>query len=161
MLLFFLGVTVGMVYTTIASKREMDKLNEKLKQTQNLVQDLNEELEMKDSLMVKELDNDGSECQGTYEHSIVDGISTAFSPERKLDKVTLCGSKEPDDIKAYYSEERSKIEAELEAELELLELNIKKSSLQRTSQSHYDMVIMHLIFLRFYRVGAVLYQSFQ
>ncbi|KAH7516093.1 hypothetical protein FEM48_Zijuj10G0098200 [Ziziphus jujuba var. spinosa] len=138
MVLFFLGVTVGMVSTIIATKREMDKLNEQLKQTQNLVEDLNEELVMKDLLMVKELTNDGSECQGTYEHSVVNGISTAFSPERKLDKVAHCGSKESDDIKAYYSEERSKIEAELEAELELLELNIKKSSLQRTS--HYDMV---------------------
>ncbi|KAF3431586.1 hypothetical protein FNV43_RR26317 [Rhamnella rubrinervis] len=136
MVLFFLGVTVGIVSNIIATKSNLDKLNELLKQSQNLVQDLHEELEMKDSLTVKELSSEDLECQGTNEHS--NGISTAFSPERKLDKFVDCGGKEPDESKAKYSEARSQIEAELEAELELLELNIKKSSLQRAS--HYDML---------------------
>lgn len=139
MVLFFLGVTFGIVSSIIANKSDLDKLNELLKHSQNLVQDLHEELEMKDSLTVKELTSEDLECQGTNEHSVLNGISTAFSPERKLDKFTDCGGKEPDDSKAKYDEARSQIEAELEAELELLELNIKKSSLQRAS--HYDMVI--------------------
>lgn len=139
MVLFFLGVTFGIVSSIIATKSDLDKLNELLKQSQNLVQDLHEELEMKDSLTVKELAIEDLECQGTNEHYVLNGISTAFSPEEKLDKFTSCGSKEPDDFKAKYSEARSQIEAELEAELELLELNIKKSSLQRASP--YDMVI--------------------
>lgn len=43
MLLFFIGITIGIMYTIIAHKREVDKLNELLKQTQKLVEDLHEE----------------------------------------------------------------------------------------------------------------------
>lgn len=138
MLRFFLGFTVGIISCIIATKREVDKLNELLKQSQNLVQDLNEELEMKDSLTLKELPSGDLEFQGPSENCILNGMSTTFCPERKVDNFMDCGGKEPDNFKAHYPETRSQIEAELETELELLELNIRNSSFQR---SHYDMVI--------------------
>lgn len=115
MLLFLIGITIGIIYTIIAHKREVDKLNESLKQTQKLVQDLHkeeEEVEMKDSLNLKELSNLGFEFQGT---------------DQTVD----------DDAEAM-----SKIEAELLAELELLELNVKAYSLSRTPD--IVEVIMHL-----------------
>ncbi|CAB4295381.1 unnamed protein product [Prunus armeniaca] len=103
MLLFLIGITIGIMYTIIAHKREVDKLNESLKQTQKLVQDLHkEEVEMKDSLNLKELSNLGFEFQVT---------------DQTVD----------DDAEAM-----SKIEAELLAELELLELNVNTYSLSRT-----------------------------
>ncbi|CBI27291.3 unnamed protein product, partial [Vitis vinifera] len=99
MFLFFLGITIGVMATLVASKREVDKLNEQLKQTENLVEDLHEELEMKDFLTVKDLTNE-----------------------------------EPDNQNTENSELISKIEAELEAELERLEQNMKaSSSLERLS----------------------------
>ncbi|VVA24118.1 PREDICTED: LOC8068123 isoform [Prunus dulcis] len=105
MLLFLIGITIGIMYTIIAHKREVDKLNESRKQTQKLVQDLHkeeEEVEMKDSLNLKELSNLGFEFQGT---------------DQTVD----------DDAEAM-----SKIESELLAELELLELNVNTYSLSRT-----------------------------
>ncbi|XP_021893266.1 uncharacterized protein LOC110811165 [Carica papaya] len=56
--LFSLGISVGIVASLIANKTEVDKLKELLKQTENLVQDLQEELEMKDSLTVRELNDE-------------------------------------------------------------------------------------------------------
>ncbi|XP_031490015.1 uncharacterized protein LOC116257424 [Nymphaea colorata] len=123
-LLFCFGIGVGVMSTILSSKREVNKLNELLKQTENLVQDLQEELEMKDSLTVKELASE-----------------PCISPERTSRKCSIkkatksSTSKEPDECcdhiedeidmpKTADSESMSKIEAELEAELERLELNM-------------------------------------
>lgn len=108
MLLFFIGITIGIMSASVANKREVDKLNKLLSQTENLVQDLREELDMNDMLTVKELSNEGIQDQSTM------------------------GSKEPD-YKKVDSEVMSQIEAELEAELEMLELNMKVSSLEKIS----------------------------
>ncbi|KAJ0096143.1 hypothetical protein Patl1_16681 [Pistacia atlantica] len=53
-LLFFLGISIG-VMSILANKGEMEKLNEQLQENENLVRDLQEELEMKELLNVKEL----------------------------------------------------------------------------------------------------------
>jgi hypothetical protein len=58
MLLLFLGFTFGIIFTSVANKREVDNLNDLLNQTTNLVQDLHEELDMKDLYIVKEVGNE-------------------------------------------------------------------------------------------------------
>lgn len=75
----------------MASQAEVSKVKQELKQTENLVHDLEDELEMKDSLIVKELD---------------------------IEKA------------AENSESISNIEAELEAELERLEINMNSSNIE-------------------------------
>ncbi|XP_073267106.1 uncharacterized protein [Populus alba] len=118
MLLFFLGITAGIMSHVAANKREVDSLNELLKQNENLVQDLNEEL------------SEGSSFQGTTEKPS-NSASSEVSTKKESDKSIKFYGREPDDEKAANSEAMSKIEAELEAELERLELNMKSSSLER------------------------------
>lgn len=125
--------------TILASKREVDELNDLLKQTQNLVQDLHEELEMRDSVTMKELANDACIFQEINCPDIKESMDsfpcqapTGSSTVQVEDESTLL-----DDKKANVQEENekldlmSKIEAELEAELERLELNINTSSPER------------------------------
>lgn len=134
MLLFFLGITIGMMSTIVANKREVDKLHELLKQTEHLVLDLHEEIEMKDTLSVKELTYDGYESHKTKECPFRNEDSTKFSTECELDTSERYGGNEPDNQKkAECFESMSTIEAELEAELERLELNMKSSSIERIS----------------------------
>ena len=118
MFLFFLGITIGVMATLVASKREVDKLNEQLKQTENLVEDLHEELEMKDFLTVKDLTNEGFESMKTNDCSFNSGMPTAVSLEQEFNRSTKFNAIEPDNQNTEHSELMSKIEAELEAELE-------------------------------------------
>ncbi|RDX74903.1 hypothetical protein CR513_45282, partial [Mucuna pruriens] len=128
--LFSLGISFGMII--MANKREIDKLRELLKQTENLVQDLQEELEMKDSMTVKELHNENYGSQDTCGHSSYDKELNEFSPEKHVDNSPRIDSKEPYHQKVgQSSESMSKIEAELEAELEILGLDMNASSLDR------------------------------
>lgn len=124
-LLFGIGVSIGIMSSFLANKREVDKLSKLLKQTENLVQDLQEELEMKDSLTVKELAIEDYESQDTQNDAFNNGPLHAFSPEEKHDNYH----------KEYYNQKTdaesfSKIEAELEAELEMLELNMSSRRLE-------------------------------
>lgn len=131
MILFCLGISIGIISSFITNKREVDKLKELVKQTENLVQDLQEELDMKDSMTVKELANENYESQDTCNNSY-DRAPTVFSPELHMDGSTKNDGKILYDQKAEESSEpMSKIEAELEAELERLELSINASSLDR------------------------------
>lgn len=129
-LIFCLGVSIGVISTIISNRKEVEKLNDLLKRKENLVKDLQEELEMKESLTVKELDN---EACGTHGHdynnaktedsieSLKEKVPTSYFPAKEIveyNKLHLS------DV-----ESRSKIEAELEAELERLELNMNASSL--------------------------------
>lgn len=75
----------------------MEKLDKLLKHKENLVQDLQEELEMKDSLTVKEL-----------------AVEDYESQDNSFDKMAE-------------EESLSKIEKELEAELERLESNMNST----------------------------------
>ncbi|OVA00803.1 hypothetical protein BVC80_9083g105 [Macleaya cordata] len=130
MFLFCLGISIGVMSTVIANKNEVDKLNGLLKQTENLVQDLQEELEMKASLTVKELANEDDESQETNDHSFHNLVPTSFSSE--LSSLNY-DAKRPEIQKAEpeeNSEFMSQIEAELEAELERLEMNMHSSSLE-------------------------------
>ncbi|VVB17563.1 unnamed protein product [Arabis nemorensis] len=86
-----IGISIGIVSSYMASQAEVSKVKQELKQTENLVHDLEDELEMKDSLIVKELDSEKA---------------------------------------AENSESISNIEAELEAELERLEINMNSSNIE-------------------------------
>ncbi|XP_077216502.1 uncharacterized protein LOC143851067 [Tasmannia lanceolata] len=143
MLLLCLGISIGAMSTLLSNKREVEKLNESLKQAQNLVQDLQEELEMKDSVTVKELANEACEFQEIDDPStgIIDTLDyrsyqapDACSPGQEGDGSTKYIGKEPHFQKFGENlESMSKIEAELEAELERLELNMNGSCLERRS----------------------------
>ncbi|CAN1795912.1 hypothetical protein LINPERHAP1_LOCUS20757 [Linum perenne] len=108
----------------VANKRDIDKLKESLKQTKNLVQDLQEELEMKDALTVKELAAEKYESQVTSDNSPDQLASNLLRPVENE-------SKESNIDKAKSPEYMSNIEAELEAELERLGLSISASNLER------------------------------
>ncbi|KOM33178.1 hypothetical protein LR48_Vigan01g273400 [Vigna angularis] len=130
--LFSLGISFGIITSMLANRREMDKLRELLKQTENFVEDLQEELEMKDSMRVKELHNDNSGSEGTYDHSFCDNELNGFSPEKHMDNFPITDCKESYGQKEEESSEAmSKIEAELEAELERLGLNMNESNPER------------------------------
>ncbi|XP_010443919.1 PREDICTED: uncharacterized protein LOC104726692 [Camelina sativa] len=86
-----IGISIGIMSSFMANQAEVSKVKQELKQTENLVHDLENELEMKDSLIVKEID-----------------IAKA----------------------AENSESISNIEAELEAELERLEINMNSSNIE-------------------------------
>lgn len=131
-MLFCLGISIGIISSFMTNKSEVDKLKELLKQTENLVQDLQEELEMKDSLTVKELADENYGSQDTCDNSITERVQNTFSSEQNIDSSTRYDSGVSYLQKAEESSESmSKIEAELEAELERLGLNMNASTLQR------------------------------
>ncbi|CAH9088164.1 unnamed protein product [Cuscuta europaea] len=124
-----LGISVGIFSSLLAHKEEVGKLNGLLKQTENLVQDLQEELEMRDSLTVKELATEDFESQNTYNSSSNKELLHGFSSQKNLNNSSNhcfeeyhCQDSE--------GESMSKIEAELEAELERLEFNINSFKLE-------------------------------
>lgn len=130
MLLFIIGITIGIISTIISNKKEMDDINEMLKQSENLVRDLQEELEMKAMLTVKEIAGGYHQSQVTTDCSSSNPEPIASSSKQKSAKHER---KEPDDQEVESHELMSKIEAELEAELERLELNMKASNLESIS----------------------------
>ncbi|KAH6798703.1 hypothetical protein C2S51_035187 [Perilla frutescens var. frutescens] len=132
MLLFITGMTVGIFTATTSWKNEVDKLNRQLMQMQNLVQDLHEELDMKEMMMVKELDMEGVLSPGEEEDlSTEEPVS---SPSLvKAGKLSNTDGMKANDKKAENLELLSRIEAELQAELEMLEQNMKESELKRIS----------------------------
>ncbi|GAB2270118.1 hypothetical protein Dimus_005026 [Dionaea muscipula] len=135
--LFFLGIFVGMLSTIIANKLEVEKLKDLLEQSENLVEDLQEELEMKDSLTVKELVNNHDSLLNSNDCSINKKNLIGHSPQSdpKKEEATKYNSEEANAEEAAEAsgklESITNIEAELEAELERLELNMKESSSQQ------------------------------
>ncbi|CAL1411776.1 unnamed protein product [Linum trigynum] len=121
---FFLGISIGVISSLVANKREVEKLKDSLKLTQNLVQDLQEELEMKDLVTVKELAaNENYKSQATSENfSDKSDPKLLFHAQNENTELNNENAKAP--------EYMSKIEAELEAELEMLGLNMNASSIE-------------------------------
>ncbi|CAI9111794.1 OLC1v1012113C1 [Oldenlandia corymbosa var. corymbosa] len=129
-LLFCLGMSIGLISSVLNNKREVDNLSNLLKQTESLVQDLQEELEMKDSLTVKELAVEDCESQDTQNGAFHNGPLGTCSPDEKLqDQLSENNTQKVEE------ESFSKIEAELEAELERLELNISSHGLDKKIQN--------------------------
>lgn len=130
--LFCLGVSIGITYSTLANKSEVTKLKDVLKQAENLVQDLQEELEMNDSVTVKELVSVNKDNVFLYEHvtSIDNEKLMAAHLQTNSEVLINYGVEKSDTHKAPENlESMNQIEAELEAELERLELNLKVSTL--------------------------------
>lgn len=112
-----LGIFLGIMVSSISSKKELENLKGKLKQTDHLVQDLQEELEMRDSMTVKELTSENYESQDTT------------LPEHCIDYLVKFDDKDPYKVDEDMSRDSmTRIEAELEAELEMLGLNMKISN---------------------------------
>ncbi|KAJ9140549.1 hypothetical protein P3X46_031182 [Hevea brasiliensis] len=131
-ILFCLGICVGIASSLLANRREVNKLKNFLKQKENLVQDLQEELEMKDSLTVKELADENYESQGTCENAFHYRAPIPVVSVHNMDSsINNDGKESPYEKAEETSEDMSKIEAELEAELERLGLNMNLSNLER------------------------------
>ncbi|XP_071731546.1 uncharacterized protein [Rutidosis leptorrhynchoides] len=118
-----LGMSFGILYSFMANKLEVEKLNRLLKQKENLVQDLEEELEMKDSLLMQELTiDDDHKLEKVNGYSFNHGSPFSASNEHDNEESVVMTIKD-DSFK--------EIEAELEAELEMLEQNMTSSAVQR------------------------------
>ncbi|KAL3511047.1 hypothetical protein ACH5RR_030448 [Cinchona calisaya] len=131
MLLFLIGLTIGKMPKIFTYRREIKKLNEQLKQAENLVQDLQEELDMKDKLTVKELAAEGSQTLSTKGPSSFSQELTVSCFEHKAEDITNYVSKMANNKKSENPYLMSEIEAELEAELERLGLNM---DMERTTE---------------------------
>ncbi|KAL9239456.1 hypothetical protein vseg_013776 [Gypsophila vaccaria] len=131
---FCLGVSVGVLSTIIANKGELEKLKVSLKQSEHLVEDLQEELEMKDSLTVKELvSNDYSQdINGTVS---VNEMTDVFSDQADMNELRYA---DEESVRLKKDESLSNIEAELEAELQRLELSMKGSTLSSEWNQEFD-----------------------
>ncbi|KAK9684491.1 hypothetical protein RND81_10G213700 [Saponaria officinalis] len=123
--LFCLGISIGILSTIIANKAELEKLKESLKQSENLVEDLQDELEMKDSLTVKELVHD-DDSQDIHGISSVTEVFDVFSDQADVN-VSIRNADE-ESVSLTNDHSITNIEAELEAELERLELTMKGST---------------------------------
>ncbi|CAH1422418.1 unnamed protein product [Lactuca virosa] len=120
-----IGMSFGILYSFMANRREVEKLNRLLKQTESLVQDLEEEIEMKDSLVMQELTIDDHKSQRTD------------NGYNNLEELTDSNNKESV-IQKKKDESFGEIEAELEAELEMLELNMTSSTLERRISDFFE-----------------------
>lgn len=130
--------------TILANKGEMESLNKQLKENENLVRDLHEKLEMKEQLHVKELKiNEAFEPLRTNEHPVLSDTPHGSYTEQEFDIYNKCEGQEPDDKEAKGSEAMSKIEAELEAELERLEINMRTYSLDNISDYVEVMMLLN------------------
>lgn len=131
---FCIGISIGIISGLLLKRTEVDKLNKLLKQTEDLVQDLQEELEMKGSLSVKELANGTYESQKLKHWNSKSEESTVLGQDRSLTPNST-SLDEHDQLHLNKaggnSESLSKIEAELEAELERLEQSMNDCSLEQ------------------------------
>ncbi|CAH9102465.1 unnamed protein product [Cuscuta epithymum] len=116
--LLSLGIYIGVFFSMVAYKKEIEKLNLILKETNYLVQDLQEELEMKGSLIVKEIHAEDYNNDGLH----------SLSSQQNHKTLECCV--EEQQWKHTDEEPMSKIEVELEMELERLEQNIDSSHLE-------------------------------
>lgn len=129
---FFLGISDGIVSTIITNRSKVENMNALITETNNLVQDLQEELKMNDLMNIKEIANEDLEVLATNEQQSFRGTPYALYTEQELD---VHNEEEPDDQKEEKSEAISKIEAELVAGLERFELNMRKSNFKTVSDS--------------------------
>lgn len=126
-LLFSFGIGVGIMFAIISSRKEIERLNYLLRQTEELVEDLEEELKMHDSLTVKDLTGEACNCVETWQDPFAEGDGTRHTSSS--DKFPEVGCEIGERTTIEESEKRmqnmTRVEAELESELERLELNFK------------------------------------
>ncbi|KAE8731116.1 Glycine-rich RNA-binding protein 3 [Hibiscus syriacus] len=83
---FCLGISIGIICYCIGNRWEVEKLRGLLKQAANLVQEL---LEMKDSLTVKELVNENYESEEPYHQKIEESVESLSKIEAELERLGL------------------------------------------------------------------------
>nr|GEW75722.1 hypothetical protein CTI12_AA046920 [Tanacetum cinerariifolium] len=126
--LLSLGMSLGLISSSMETKREIEKLNGLLKQTENLVQDLHDELEMKDALIVQEINIEHEKSLPVCNNNVSLEDESLFSvSQHDLEEATNHDNRGVEGQKVK-CDSLSNIEAELEAELEMLEMNITSSS---------------------------------
>ncbi|GER43806.1 outer capsid glycoprotein VP7 [Striga asiatica] len=126
MLLFISGMIIGILSATTAWKTEVDKLNKQLKQMQNLV------LGMKNTLLVKDITNECYYLSAVKDDTPLSTKEPIASPYgREVNKPEKNEGLKANDRYTENLELMSKIDSELEAELEMLENNMRASSLER------------------------------
>lgn len=126
--LFFAGITIGITSSIMVNKKELDNMNAQLKQKENLIQDLHDEIEMRDGITLKEVSNEDNQSSEFTNH-FSDWELVVLSSKHDLEESIKHSSKKLNDQDVDNPELMSKIEAELEAELEKLDLNITSSGL--------------------------------
>ncbi|KAK4778613.1 hypothetical protein SAY86_006141 [Trapa natans] len=130
--LLCIGISLGIIFSILANKKEVDKLKELLKQTENLVQDLQDELELTDSLTVKELASENYESLDAHNNYLHGTACSIFSTEHSMENPIKSDGKDARIERACMNpDSMTRIEAELEAELERLEMDIRVSNLDR------------------------------
>ncbi|KAG6520771.1 hypothetical protein ZIOFF_017831 [Zingiber officinale] len=122
---FSVGVSFGIISAILSNEKEIDNLKDKLKSSENLVQDLQEELEMKDTVIVKEL---AHEACGHEKPSDVNS------------ELELAVKGKNNQIHSPAEASRSEIEAELEIELEKLEISMKSGKMSELDELHPDLL---------------------
>lgn len=133
MLPFIMGMSIGILSAKTASKREVDDMKLQLKQTHNLVQDLHDELNMKEMITVKEIVNEGY-YQPPRKNDTPSSIREPIaSPNKEAKESTKFDNFKASDDNAENLKIRSKIEEELQAELEMLDHNINATALENIS----------------------------
>lgn len=134
-------MSVGILSSSLSNKKEFDTLKGTLKQMENLVQDLQDELEMKEGLTVKELpDETSGEHDGKV--STVNFFITLCNLFKAKAYVYLSTYllviDDNSKVREVDPEPMSKIEAELEAELARLELTITTKRLEEETSDFND-----------------------
>lgn len=127
---FNLGVACGLVYLISAGKNEMNKMTEVRKQMETLLQNLRGELQNKNSTVESNgLKNPVSSTDSDPQISLeMNSPWTSSYHVPESETVLECdddSSRSPvDGIEQHCVEGMDELEAELEAELELLEINL-------------------------------------
>jgi hypothetical protein len=75
-LLFSFGISIGIMFAIISSWKEIERLKYLLRQTEELVEDLEEEIKMHDSLTVKDLTGEAHNCVETGRDPFAEGHGT-------------------------------------------------------------------------------------
>lgn len=129
-LLFNFGVGVGMMFTVMSNMREVRRLTLLLKEAESLIQDLEDELERKDEMGSgpDAFKNKGAGADSGLEQRqsfVTNTLRKVRSATGSLCSMRMILANEPgSSIQHAQSKDMSKLEAELEAELERMELSL-------------------------------------
>nr|XP_043631280.1 uncharacterized protein LOC122602750 [Erigeron canadensis] len=136
MVSLFLGITIGILSTTVTNQREVGHLNELLEQAENMVQDLHKKLEIKDGFTRKE---HGTEADGTsIDNSNTGNYELTSDIEAELEAEL---EKLEENIKDSNLQRLSnivEIDSDFEADMARGDLNIGSLSWQLDGQSESD-----------------------
>ncbi|KAH7306227.1 hypothetical protein KP509_22G002300 [Ceratopteris richardii] len=122
-LLFNFGVGVGMMFTVMSNMREVRRLTLLLKEAESLIKDLEDELERKDE---EESSLQSIDARSEKKQNFISStLRKVRSATESLCSMRMALANEPAiSSERLFSKDMSKLEAELEAELERMELNL-------------------------------------